>query len=110
MAQDPVNKGHVVLLFSTPVSPYANLESSVYLTVLYTCLPLIKYDLKTVHGHHIRRHTELDGTSDVFRWRNVANFSKFLRDHCAISDISNINQQTKEHQTSQERRHELVIM
>ena len=32
------------------------------------------------------------------------------RDLCAISDISNIKQPTKEHQTSKERRHELVMM
>ena len=31
-------------------------------------------------------------------------------DLCAISDISNIKQPTKEHQTSKERRHELVMM
>ena len=29
---------------------------------------------------------------------------------CAISDISNIKQPTKEHQTSKERRHELFMM
>ena len=29
---------------------------------------------------------------------------------CAISEISNIKHSTKEHQTSQERRHELVMM
>ena len=35
-----------------------------------------------------------------------------ISDHdlCAISDISNIKQPTKEHQTSQERRHVLVMM
>ena len=37
-------------------------------------------------------------------------FPNFYHDHCAISDISNINQTTKEHQTSKERGHELVIM
>ena len=31
-------------------------------------------------------------------------------DLCAISDISNIKQLTKEHQTSKKRRHELVMM
>ena len=31
-------------------------------------------------------------------------------DICAISDISNIKQPTKEHQTLKERRHELVIL
>ena len=31
-------------------------------------------------------------------------------DLCAISDISNTKQPTKEHQTSKERRHELVVM
>ena len=31
-------------------------------------------------------------------------------DLCAISDISNIKQSTKEHKTSKERRHELVVM
>ena len=31
-------------------------------------------------------------------------------DLCAISDISNIKQPTKDHQTSKERRHELVMM
>ena len=37
-------------------------------------------------------------------------FPFFYHDLCAISDISNIKQPTKEHQTSKERRHELVIM
>ena len=37
-------------------------------------------------------------------------FPNSYHDHCAISDISNINQTTKEHQTSKERRLELVIM
>ena len=31
-------------------------------------------------------------------------------DHCAISDITNIKQPTKEHQTSKERLHERVMM
>ena len=31
-------------------------------------------------------------------------------DLCAISDISNIKQPTKEHHTKKERRHELVVM
>ena len=31
-------------------------------------------------------------------------------DHCEISDISNIKKPTKEHQTSNERRNELVMM
>ena len=31
-------------------------------------------------------------------------------DLCAISDISNIKQPTKEHQVSKERRHELIMM
>ena len=37
-------------------------------------------------------------------------FPNSYHDYCAISDILNINQPTKEHQTSKERRHELVIM
>ena len=37
-------------------------------------------------------------------------FPNSYHDHCAISDILNINQPTKEHQTSKERQHELVIM
>ena len=36
-------------------------------------------------------------------------FPNSYHGHCAISDISNINQMTKEHQTSKERRNELVI-
>ena len=36
--------------------------------------------------------------------------SIFYHDLCAISDISNIKQPTKEHQISKERRHELVMM
>ena len=37
-------------------------------------------------------------------------FSISYHDFCAISDISNIKQPTKEHQTSKERSHELVVM
>ena len=37
-------------------------------------------------------------------------FQIFYHDLCAISDISNIKQPTKEHQTSKERRDELVMM
>ena len=37
-------------------------------------------------------------------------FPSSHHDLCAISDISNIKQLTKEHQTSKERRHELVMM
>ena len=37
-------------------------------------------------------------------------FQNSFHDYCAISDISNINQTTKEQQTSKERRQELVIM
>ena len=37
-------------------------------------------------------------------------FPNSYHDHCAISDISNINQMIKEQQTSKERRHEFVIM
>ena len=37
-------------------------------------------------------------------------FPDSYHDHCAISNISNINQLTKEHQTSKERRHKLGIM
>ena len=44
-----------------------------------------------------------DGVASLF-------FPNSYHNHCAISDISNINQPTKEHQTSKERRHELVIM
>ena len=36
-------------------------------------------------------------------------FPNSYHEHCVISDI-NINLTTKEHQTSKERRHELVIM
>ena len=37
-------------------------------------------------------------------------FPIFYHDHCAISDISNTKKTTKEHQTSKERRHDLVRM
>ena len=37
-------------------------------------------------------------------------FPNSYHDYCAISDILNINQPTKEQQTSKECRHELVIM
>ena len=37
-------------------------------------------------------------------------FSISYHDLCAISDISNIKQPTKEHQTSKESCHELVVM
>ena len=98
-----------LLIFHSSFSFRESLVLFVYLTVLYTCCPFL-YELKCVHGHHIRRHTELYDISDVFRWRNVAHFSNSYHDHCAISDILNIKQQTKGHQTSKERRHELVMM
>ena len=37
-------------------------------------------------------------------------FQISYHDLCAISDISNIKNSIKEHQTSKERRHELVMM
>ena len=88
MSQDPVYTGHNVTYHSS--FSCKSLVSFVYLTVLYTCCSSL-YELKCVNGHHIRRHTELDSTSDVFRWRNIAHFTNFLSDLCAIADISNIN-------------------
>ena len=69
MAQDSVNMGMLyptisLLIFHSSFSFHESLVSYVYLTVLYTCCFSL-YELKIVHGHHIRRHTELDGTSDV---------------------------------------------
>ena len=49
------------LIFHSSFCLRNSLLSSVYLTVLYTCCSY-KYKLKCVHGHHIRRHTELDDT------------------------------------------------
>ena len=49
---------------------------------------------------------ELYGTSDV----KSLIFPISYHDLCAISDISNIKNPTKEHLTSKERQHELVMM
>ena len=105
MAQDPVNTGRVVFLSYSSFSLCESLVLSVYLTVLYTYRPL-NMNLNVSMGN-IFADTQMlmalrmsfdDVTSVIFH------------DHCAISDISNINQPTKELQTSKERRHELVIM
>ena len=96
-----------LLIFHSSFSFHESLVSYVYLTVLYMCCSSL-YELKCVHGHQIRRHTELDSTSNVLDEVTSLIFS--IHDLCAISDISNIKQPTKEHHTSKERRHELVMM
>ena len=66
-------------------------------------------NLNCVHGHHIRRHTELDDTADIFDGKTLLIFPLSFTTFFAISDMSNIKQPTKEHQASNERRHELVM-
>ena len=66
--------------------------------------------LHTFYFYLIRRHAELDCTSDVFRWCKLFIFSISYPDLCAIFDNSNTKRPTKEHATSKERRHELVMM
>ena len=112
MAQDP--KGHVISYRISSYLPIQLLPPRIacVICILNCCIHVfpLYMNLNCVHGHHIRNHTELDDTSDIFRWHNVAHFSTFYYDLCAISDISNIKQPTKEHQTSNERRRELVMM
>ena len=78
MARDPVKTGHVVSYRISFYIPLQFLLPRISCVVCIPNYPVHVYELKCVHGHHIRRHTELDGTSDVFRWRNVAHFFQFL--------------------------------
>ena len=99
-----------LLIFHSCNSFHEYLVSYVYLTVLYTCCSSL-CELKCVHEHHIRRHIELDGTSDALDGVTpLIFFSISYHGLCATSYISNIKQPTKEHHTSKERRHELVMM
>ena len=98
-----------ILIFHSSFSLRESLESSVHLTMLYTCRPL-NMNLNVSMGiifadtqNLMALRMSFDDVTPVF-------FPNSYHDHCATSDISNINQATKEHQTSTERRHELVIM
>ena len=93
-----------ILIFHSSFSLRESLESSVYLTVLYKCRLLnmnLNMSTDIIFADTLRM--SFDGVTSLI-------FTNSYHDHCAISDISNINQPTKEHQTSTERRHELVIM
>ena len=98
-----------ILIFHSSFPLRESLELSVYLTVLYSCRPLnvnLNVFMSIIFAdtqNLMALRMSFDGVTSVM-------FPNSYQDHCAISDISNINQTTKEHQTSKERRHELVIM
>ena len=93
-----------ILIFYSSFSLRESLEASVYYNVLYTCRPL-NMNLNVSIGIIFADTQNLIALRRSFDsvWSVI--FPNSYHDHCAISDISNINQTKKEHQTSKERRH-----
>ena len=109
MVQYPVNTGTLYpivfhLIFQSSFSIRESLVSSVYLIILYTCCSSL-YELKCVHGHHIRRQTNLMALRMSFDGVTTLIFPISYHYLFVIFDISNIKQPTKDHQTSKENRH-----
>ena len=97
------------LIFHSSFSFRNFLVSSVYLTVLYTCCSY-NMNLNVSTGIIFADTQNLTTLRMSFNGVTSLIFSISYHDLCAISDISNIKQPTKEHQTSKEGRHELVVM
>ena len=90
-----------ILIFHSSFSLRESLESYVYLTVLYTCCPL-NMNLNVFMGIIFADTQSLMALRMSFDGVTSVIFLNSFHDHCAISDISNINQTTKEQQTSKE--------
>ena len=99
-----------LFLSSTPVSPSANILCHLY--TLLCCTRVVHLNMNlTVSMGIILAHTQnLMALRMSFDGGTSLIFPISYHDRCAISNISNIKQLTKEHQTSKERRHELVMM
>ena len=107
-----MNTGHVVqyptvslLIIYSIFSCREFLVSSVYLTVLYTCCYLYMTTgiIFAETQNLVALRMSYDGITSL-----IYPISYLYL--CAISYIPNIKQPTKEHQTSKERRHELIMM
>ena len=114
MAQDPVNTGHVVSYRS---SSYLQLQfrfrriscvictinCAVHVFPLNMNLNVSTTIIFTDTQNLVALRMSFDGVTSLI-------LPISYHDLSAISDISNIKQSTKEHQTSKERQHELVMM
>ena len=94
---------------STPVSSSTNILYHLYSYLCCTCNPLnmtLNVSMGIIFADKQNSMTlrmSFDGVTSVI-------FPISYHDLCAISDISNNKQPTKEYQTSKERRHELVMI
>ena len=99
-----------LFLSFTPVSPSANLLCCLYTLLYYTRVFPLNMNLNVFLGiiladtqNFMALWVSFDGVTSLI-------FPISYHDHFAISYISNIKQPTKEHQTSEERRHEPAMM
>ena len=107
MAQNPVNTGHVV---SYRISCYLPLQFLIPRISYVNVVPLnvnlnVSTGITFIDTQNLMElRLSFDGVTSLI------SLSISYHDHRAISDISNIKQPTKEHQTSKERRQELAMM
>ena len=87
-----------------------SLVSSVYLTVLYNCVVPLNMNLNVSTGIIFADTQNLMALRMSFNDVASLIFPISYHNLSANSDISNIKQTTKDHQTSKEHRHELVLM
>ena len=116
VAQDPVKTGNVV---SYRISSYLPLQFLLPRISCVICILTLLCCTRVVHLNvnlNVSMGIIFADTQNLMALRMSFNggtsliFPISYHNLCAISDISNIKQPTKEHQTSKERRHELVMM